>query len=284
MRTECLSHIYSAGTPFEKAAIRDVSLSLYAGECLGIIGHTGSGKSTLIQHLNGLLKPTGGRILYLGKDAWTKPAEVRALRFSVGLLFQYPEYQLFEETVEKDIAFGPTNMGLSAEEIDRRVGNALTAVGLDEGYRKKSPFALSGGEKRRVAMAGVLAMEPRILILDEPTAGLDPAGREALLALIRDYHKKSGNTVVMVSHSMEETVRFADRIAVMKDGCLLTVGTPAEVFSREEELRAAGLSLPQTAQIAGRLREKGVPLPEGIFTVAELADALVRLKGGARPC
>lgn len=284
LQTEHLTHVYSAGTPFEKAALRDVSLTVYEGECLGIIGHTGSGKSTLIQHLNGLLRPTGGRILRMGKDVWAKAADVRALRFSVGLLFQYPEHQLFEETVAADVAFGPENMGLSAEETDRRVNDALAAVGLDASYRDKSPFALSGGEKRRVAMAGVLAMEPQVLILDEPTAGLDPAGREAMLSLIRDYRRKSGNTVVTVSHSMEEVVRFADRIAVMKDGGILTVGTPEEVFSHPEELLAAGISLPHAAGIAERLRAKGIPVPPGIFTVPALADALCRMEGGAPVC
>lgn len=284
MKVERLSHLYSAGTPFAKAAIQDIDLTLYRGECLGVIGHTGSGKSTLIQHLNGLLKPTSGHIYFEGQDVWEKPKEIRALRFAVGLLFQYPEYQLFEETVEADIAFGPKNMGLSKEEIDRRVREALYAVGLPESYLAVSPFALSGGEKRRVAMAGVLAMEPKVLILDEPTAGLDPAGRESLLARIRQYHRDRGNTIVMVSHSMEEMARFADRLLVLKDARVLMEGTPGEIFSRGSELREAGLMPPKAAEIAQALRGKGLALPDGIFTVEALAEALTALKGGERGC
>ena len=281
MKVEGLSHLYSAGTPFEKAGIEQIDLTLYSGECLGIIGHTGSGKSTLIQHLNGLLRPTSGRILFEGRDIWAKPKEIRALRFQVGLLFQYPEYQLFEETVAADIAFGPKNMGLAKDEIDRRVHEALAAVGLPESYLSKSPFALSGGEKRRVAMAGVLAMEPKVLVLDEPTAGLDPAGRKSLLALLLEEHRRRGNTIVTVSHSMEEMAVFADRLLVMKNAHVLMEGTPEEVFSHVPELREAGLIPPEAAELAQKLREKGVPLPEGIFTVDALADALRRQRKGS---
>ena len=284
MKVEGLCHLYSAGTPFAKAAIDHIDLRLYRGECLGVIGHTGSGKSTLIQHLNGLLKPTSGHIYFEGQDVWAKPKEIRSLRFSVGLLFQDPEYQLFEETVEADIAFGPKNMGLAKDEIDRRVREALRAVGLDDSCLKASPFALSGGEKRRVAMAGVLAMEPKVLILDEPTAGLDPAGRESLLSLIRDYHEKKGNTIVMVSHSMEEMARFADRLLVLKDAKVLMEGKPSELFPRVRELREAGLMPPEAAEMAQALRDRGIALPKDIFTVDALAEALCALKGGERGC
>jgi len=224
IRVENLTHTYGAGTPFCRSAVQDMSLDIYRGEFLGIIGHTGSGKSTLIQHLNGLLKPTTGRILLGGKDIWADPKKIRDVRFRVGLVFQYPEYQLFEETVYRDIAFGPTNMGLSKEEIDRRVRESARFAGLSEDLLEKSPFALSGGQKRRVAIAGVIAMEPEVLVLDEPSAGLDPQGREELLANIRAFHRERGTTVVLVSHSMEEIAKNVDRIVVLSDSHVLMSG------------------------------------------------------------
>ena len=226
LKVENLSHIYSAGTPFEHGAVDHVNLEVMPGEFLGIIGHTGSGKSTLIQHLNGLLRPTDGQILLDGQDIWEKPKEIRRVRFQVGLVFQYPEYQLFEETVYKDIAFGPGNMGLDKDEIDRRVHQAAAFAGIDEEMLERSPFELSGGQKRRVAIAGVIAMEPKILILDEPTAGLDPRGREAILAQLRNYHRQKGNTIILVSHSMEEIARNVDRIVVMSHAHKIMDGTP----------------------------------------------------------
>ena len=231
IRVENLTHTYGAGTPFCRSAVQDMSLDIYRGEFLGIIGHTGSGKSTLIQHLNGLLKPTTGRILLGGKDIWADPKKIRDVRFRVGLVFQYPEYQLFEETVYRDIAFGPTNMGLSKEEIDRRVRESARFAGLSEDLLEKSPFALSGGQKRRVAIAGVIAMEPEVLVLDEPSAGLDPQGREELLANIRAFHRERGTTVVLVSHSMEEIAKNVDRIVVLSDSHVLMSGSPREVFA-----------------------------------------------------
>ncbi|MGM9661804.1 MAG: energy-coupling factor transporter ATPase [Oscillospiraceae bacterium] len=284
LRVEGLTHVYSAGTPFEKDAVRDVSFDVMPGELLGIIGHTGSGKSTLIQHLNGLLKPTEGHIYLAGKDIWEEPKAIRSVRFRVGLVFQYPEYQLFEETVRMDVAFGPKNMGLAGEELERRVRDAMEDVGLDESYLDKSPFELSGGEKRRAAIAGVLAMHPEVLILDEPTAGLDPEGRENLLRCLKDYQDRRKSTVLMVSHSMDEIARFSDRILVMKDAGVLMCGTPKEVFSRTEELEAAGLSVPEAALIARALRRRGVELPEGIFTIEALAEALAAKKGGGEAC
>ena len=229
IRVENLTHTYGAGTPFCRSAVQDMSLDIYRGEFLGIIGHTGSGKSTLIQHLNGLLKPTTGRILLGGKDIWADPKKIRDVRFRVGLVFQYPEYQLFEETVYRDIAFGPTNMGLSKDEIDRRVRESARFAGLSEDLLEKSPFALSGGQKRRVAIAGVIAMEPEVLVLDEPSAGLDPQGREELLANIRAFHRERGTTVVLVSHSMEEIAKNVDRIVVLSDSHVLMSGTPQTI-------------------------------------------------------
>ena len=279
IKVENLTHTYGIGTPFERSAVKDMSLSIYRGELLGLIGHTGSGKSTLIQHLNGLLKPTEGRILLGGKDIWAEPKKIRDVRFRVGLVFQYPEYQLFEETIYKDIAFGPTNMGLKGDELDRRIRDAARFAGLDESLLDKSPFALSGGQKRRVAIAGVIAMEPEVLVLDEPSAGLDPRGRED----IRAYHKERGNTVVLVSHSMEEIARYADRIVVLAHGKALMSGTPREVFSRGSELVKAGLDVPQTTRIAMELRRRGLAIDPAVYTVEELRDALLALKkGGAR--
>ena len=274
IRVENLTHTYGAGTPFCRSAVQDMSLDIYRGEFLGIIGHTGSGKSTLIQHLNGLLKPTTGRILLGGKDIWADPKKIRDVRFRVGLVFQYPEYQLFEETVYRDIAFGPTNMGLSKEEIDRRVRESARFAGLSEDLLEKSPFALSGGQKRRVAIAGVIAMEPEVLVLDEPSAGLDPQGREELLANIRAFHRERGTTVVLVSHSMEEIAKNVDRIVVL-----------SEVFARGDELMSAGLDVPQVTRIAMALRERGLAISPAVYTVDELSRELIALKrGGGKKC
>ena len=280
IRVENLTHTYSAGTPFERSAVKGLTMDVMPGEFLGIIGHTGSGKSTLIQHLNGLLKPTSGRVLLDGQDIWENPREIRKVRFQVGLVFQYPEYQLFEETVYKDIAFGPGNMGLSREEIDSRVRRAAAFVGLSEELLDKSPFELSGGQKRRVAIAGVIAMEPQVLILDEPTAGLDPAGREKILGQLRAYHEQRGNTVILVSHSMEEIAQNVDRIVVLKGGGCYMEGTPREVFARAEELEAVGLDVPQVTRLAMALRRRGIDIDTAVYTVEELRDALLRRKGG----
>ena len=280
---ENLTHTYGAGTPFEHSAVEGLSMSVRRGELLGLIGHTGSGKSTLIQHLNGLLRPTAGRVLLDGRDIWAEPKKIRDVRFRVGLVFQYPEYQLFEETVYRDIAFGPKNMGLQGGELDRRVREAARFAGLDEALLDKSPFALSGGQKRRVAIAGVIAMEPEVLVLDEPSAGLDPRGREELLAYIRAYHRERGNTVVLVSHSMEEIARYAGRIVVLSRGKTLMSGTPREVFSRGSELLQAGLDVPQATRIAMELQKRGLPIDPAVYTVEELRGALLALKkGGAR--
>ena len=280
LRVENLTHTYSAGTPFERNAVEQMNIEVMPGEFLGIIGHTGSGKSTLIQHFNGLLKPTSGRILLDGQDIWANPKEIRKVRFQVGLVFQYPEYQLFEETVYRDIAFGPGNMGLDKAEIDRRVRQAAAFVGLKEELLDKSPFELSGGQKRRVAIAGVIAMEPRVLILDEPTAGLDPQGREYLLSQIRAYHREKGTTVILVSHSMEEIAQNVDRIVVLKGAHCYMDGTPRQVFARAEELEAVGLDVPQVTRIAMALRRRGLKIDTAVYTVEELKDALLRLRGG----
>ena len=280
IQTEHLSHIYSAGTPFEHGALVDVDFTAYRGEYLGIIGHTGSGKSTLIQHLNGLLKPTSGRVLYEGQDIWESKERTRETRFHVGLVFQYPEYQLFEETIYKDIAFGPKNMGLDEKEIDRRVREAAQFVGLREELLDKSPFELSGGQKRRVAIAGVIAMEPEVLILDEPSAGLDPAGRRSLLKNIKEYHRERGTTVVMVSHSMDEVAENVDRIIVLADAGVVMSGTPREVFSRAGELVAVGLDVPQVTRVAMALRQRGVDIDSAVYTVADLRRALNAVRGG----
>ena len=280
IKVDNLTHTYGIGTPFERSAVKDMSLSVYRGELLGLIGHTGSGKSTLIQHLNGLLKPTAGRVLLDGKDIWAEPKKIRDVRFRVGLVFQYPEYQLFEETAYKDIAFGPTNMGLKGDELDQRIRAAARFAGLREELLDKSPFALSGGQKRRVAIAGVIAMEPEVLVLDEPSAGLDPRGREELLEHIRAYHRERGNTVVLVSHSMEEIARYADRIAVLAHGKVLMSGTPREVFARGGELVKAGLDVPQTTRVAMELRKRGLDIDPAVYTVEELRDALLALKKG----
>ena len=279
IETKKLSHVYSAGTPFERAALLDVDFTAYKGEYLGIIGHTGSGKSTLIQHLNGLLKPTSGQVLYEGQDIWSDPKLTRRTRFQVGLVFQYPEYQLFEETVYKDISFGPKNMGLDEKEIDRRVREAAYFVGLRDDQLNKSPFELSGGQKRRVAIAGVIAMEPKVLILDEPTAGLDPVGVESILGNIRDYHKVHNATIILVSHSMEEVARTVDRLVVVNDGLIPFQGAPREVFQHGAELEQMGLGVPQMTRVFHRLREMGVDIDPSVYTIEQAKQAILKAKG-----
>ena len=279
LQVKNLTYIYSIGTPFEHKALDNVSFSLNPGEFVGIIGHTGSGKSTLMQHLNGLLKPTSGEVLLGGQDIWSDKKLTRQARFRVGLVFQYPEYQLFEETVYKDIAFGPTNMGLSKEEIDRRVREAAGFVGLTEAHLSVSPFDLSGGQKRRVAIAGVIAMEPEILILDEPTAGLDPIGRAEILGNIQAYRQAKNAAVLMVSHSMEDVARLTDRLLVMNGSRLAMDAPPEQVFERVEELLAMGLSIPQVTQVFLRLREMGVDV-KNVYTIEQAAEELLRLKEG----
>ena len=280
-----LSHVYSADTPFERAALRDVSLSIQRGEFVGLIGHTGSGKSTLIQHFNGLLKPTSGRVLFDGEDIWKDVKFTREIRFKVGLVFQYPEHQLFEETVYQDISFGPKNMGLSEEEIRARVERAAQFVGITDAELQKSPFDLSGGQKRRAAIAGVIAMEPDVLILDEPTAGLDPRGRESILQNIRDYQAAQHAAVIMVSHSMEEIASNVDRLIVMNHGQNVMNGTPAEVFSHAEELVEMGLAIPKMTQLFLALKRRGVPVDTSVFSVEQARQALrPLLKGGRGVC
>ncbi len=279
-----LTHTYGIGTPFRRSAVEDVSFAVEQGEFLGIIGHTGSGKSTLIQHLNGLLRPTSGQVLLDGRDIWAEPKKIRDVRFQVGLVFQYPEYQLFEETVYKDISFGPKNQGKTGDELDHAVREAARLVGLRDEHLGKSPFELSGGQKRRVALAGVLAMEPKVLVLDEPTAGLDPAGRENLMANIREYHRNRGTTIILVSHSMDEIAQNVDRILVLKSAHILMSGTPAEVFTRAEELLSAGLDVPQITRVAMALRDRGLPIDPAVYTVEALERQLLDLKGGGAPC
>ena len=275
-----LNHIYSAGTPFEHVALKDVSFSVERGEFIGVIGHTGSGKSTLMQHMNGLLKPTSGEILLDGKDIWSDKKLTRESRFRVGLVFQYPEYQLFEETVYKDIAFGPKNMGLSAEEIDRRVREAAGFVGLTEAQLQVSPFDLSGGQKRRVAIAGVIAMEPEVLILDEPTAGLDPVGREDVLQNIESYRKAKNATIMMVSHSMNDVARLADRLLVMCNAHLAMDGTPGDVFEHAQELLDMGLDIPEVTRVFLKLRQMGLPV-KPVYTLEQAVAEFKRVQGGA---
>ena len=284
LQIENLTHTYGMGTPFQRNAVEDLSFTVRQGEFLGVIGHTGSGKSTLIQHLNGLLKPTSGRVLLDGKDIWAEPKKIRDVRFRVGLVFQYPEYQLFEETVYKDIAFGPINMGKTGDELDRCVRETAKLVGLKSETLDKSPFELSGGQKRRVALAGVMAMEPEVLILDEPTAGLDPAGRENLMANIRDYHRNRGTTVILVSHSMDEVARNVDRILVLKASHILMEGSPRQVFARAEELISAGLDVPQVTRVAMALRQRGMPIDPAVYTVEELRSELLKLEKGGAVC
>lgn len=282
LETKNLTHTYSEGTPFQSDALQSVNLSIYRGEFIGIIGHTGSGKSTLIQHLNGLLKPTSGEILLDGTNIWSDKKFTRQTRFRVGLVFQYPEYQLFEETVYKDIAFGPGNMGLSKDEIDARVRRAAGFVGIPDENLEKSPFELSGGQKRRVAIAGVIAMEPDVLILDEPTAGLDPVGREGILSNIRAYQASQNATVIMVSHSMEEIASNVDRLIVMNHGKVAMTGTPREVFSRAKELISIGLDIPQITQVFLRLRDMGLNVDTSVYTVEQAQESLMKLRGGMR--
>ena len=279
-----LTHTYGAGTPFQRSAVDHMSFDVNEGEFLGIIGHTGSGKSTLIQHLNGLLQPTEGQILLRGRDIWAEPKKIRDVRFKVGLVFQYPEYQLFEETVYKDIAFGPANQGKTGDELDRAVREAARLVGIRDEQLEKSPFELSGGQKRRVALAGVLAMEPEVLVLDEPTAGLDPAGRENLMANIRDYHRNKGKTIILVSHSMDEIAQNVDRILVLKSAHVLMQGTPAEVFARGEELISAGLDVPQITRIAMELKRRGLDIDPAVYTVDALERQLLALRKGGAGC
>ncbi len=272
-----ICYTYGVGTPFEKKAVNDVSFSVNKGELIGIIGHTGSGKSTLVQMLNGLMKPTSGQVLLDGVDIWDKPKEIRKIRFKVGMVFQYPEYQLFEETVYKDISFGPFNKGLSQEEIDKEVRRAAKFTGIKDELLDKSPFDLSGGEKRRAAIAGVIAMDPDVLVLDEPTAGLDPMGRDVLLSQIVRYHKERQNTVLLVSHSMEDIARVADRIVVMNKSKLVMFDETQKVFARGDELEKIGLRIPQITKIMSQLRKRGVDVPEGILTVDSAVDYLLPL-------
>ena len=282
LNTQELEYIYGIKTPFEHTAIKNINIDIEKGELIGIIGHTGSGKSTLIQHFNALLKPTSGKVFVDGVDIWQDKTSTRNARFSVGLCFQYPEYQLFEETVEKDISFGPKNMGLSEDEIKRRVREAIKFVGLDESYLEKSPFDLSGGEKRRVAIAGVMAMEPKILVLDEPCAGLDPKGRDTVLSLISQYRKDTGSTVMIVSHSMEDVAKIATRVLVMNKGEEAMFGTVDEVYSRADELVGMGLNIPEITSIFLKLKEKGFDVRTDIYTVESGRQELLKfLKGGS---
>ena len=279
LQVKNLNHIYSIGTPFEHQALKDVSFQVERGEFIGVIGHTGSGKSTLMQQLNGLLKPTSGQVLLDGVDIWSDKKLTRQARFRVGLVFQYPEYQLFEETVYKDIAFGPKNMGLSKEEIDRRVREAADFVGLTEEQLNVSPFDLSGGQKRRVAIAGVIAMEPEVLILDEPTAGLDPEGRAEILGNIDRYRREMNATIMMVSHSMEDVARMTDRLLVLCGSRIAMDGAPADVFARAEELVEMGLNIPQVTQVFLLLKKMGADV-ENVYTINQAVEALKKLKGG----
>ncbi len=279
IKAENIRFVYGTGTSFEKTALSDVSFEIEKGEFIGIIGHTGSGKSTLVQLLNGLLKPTDGKIYLNGKDIWEQPKKIRNVRFKVGMVFQYPEYQLFDETVYKDISYGPKNMGLSDEEIDEKVRSAAEFVGLKKELLDKSPFELSGGEKRRAAIAGVIAMDPEVLILDEPTAGLDPLGRDALLSQIQDYHDVRKNTVILVSHSMEDIARVADRILVMSHGEKYMLDTPENVFSKGRELEKLGLQVPQVTKIMLLLKESGINVNQNILTVEQAFNEIVNYLG-----
>ncbi len=284
IETVGLTHYYSKGTVSQVAAINDVNLKIEKGELVGIIGHTGSGKSTLISHFNGLLKPDSGKVLVDGVDIWKDKETLRKSRFNVGLCFQYPEYQLFEETVYRDIAFGPKNMKLSEAEIKERVLRAASFVGVKPEHMEKSPFDLSGGEKRRVAIAGVMSMEPEVLIFDEPAAGLDPKGRKDLINLIKEYRRKTGSTVIIVSHSMEDIAEMADRVIVMNNSCVAMNGTVDEVYSRGAELREMGLNVPEITEIFAKLRSKGLDVPANVYTVEQGAAILRSLieRGSAK--
>ncbi len=272
-----LSFVYGAGTPFEKRAVDNVSFSVEKGEFIGVIAHTGSGKSTLMQMLNGLIKPSGGQVLLNGKDIWENPKKIRDVRFKVGMVFQYPEYQLFEETVEKDIAFGPKNMGLSEDEVRQRVRSAAHFVGLKPELLSKSPFEMSGGEKRRAAIAGIIAMDPEVLVLDEPTAGLDPHGRDVLLSQISSYRRQRGNTVILVSHSMEDISRVSDKILVLDEGEVFAFDEMKKVFALGDKLESVGLRIPQITKIMLGLRERGYKVPTDIFTVEQAVAELMRI-------
>ena len=278
IKVSALRHVYSAGTPFEKVAIDDINIEIPHGQFVGLIGHTGSGKSTFIQHLNALLKPTSGTVTVDGEDINADKISAKNVRHKVGLVFQYPEYQLFEETVYADIAFGPKNMGLSETEIDERVREAAHFVGVPDEQFEKSPLELSGGQKRRVAIAGVIAMRPGVLILDEPTAGLDPAGCEQILRNICDYRTQTGSTVIIVSHSMDDVARLTDRLVVFNHGAIRFDGTPEEVFSQPEELRSIGLAVPAATELAMELKKRGLMLPNSIYTNEQLEKALLKLK------
>ena len=284
LRAQGLTYVYSPGTPFEKTAVDNVNLSVNKGEFLALIGHTGSGKSTLIQHFNALLKPTRGQVFLYGRDIWESKEVTRKARFQVGLVFQYPEHQLFEETIEADVSFGPRNMGLEQEEVHRRVVGSLAACGMGEDMLPKSPFDLSGGQKRRVALAGVLAMEPEVLVLDEPAAGLDPRGRDDIFRFITEYHEKHGTTVIFVTHSMEDAARLASRIVVMRDSHVFMDGTSPEIFSRAGELLEAGLDVPQITRVFLKLREMGAPVREGVYTVEQAAQEILRCKKEGVSC
>ena len=272
-----LTYKYGAGTPFEKTAVSDISFSIEKGEFIGIIGHTGSGKSTLMQMLNGLIRPDSGEILLDGENIWKKPKEIRKVRFRVGMVFQYPEYQLFEDTVYSDIAYGAVNKGISGQELDKTVRNAAEFAGLPDNLLEKSPFELSGGEKRRAAIAGIMAMQPEVLVLDEPTAGLDPMGREFLLSKIREYHRKNGNTVILVSHSMEDIAKISDRVIVMNKGRLEMYDTTENVFSQGERLKQTGLKIPEITYIMNMLSDRGYGIKKGILTVEEAVRELLPL-------
>ena len=274
IKTEDLTFVYGQGTAYEKAAVKQVNIEIDRGEFVGVIGHTGSGKSTLIQHFNGLLKPTSGRVYIDGEDLWANEKEMRRIRFKVGLVFQYPEYQLFEETVEKDIAFGPKNMGLSEDEIRARVKEAARFVGLREEHLKKSPFELSGGQKRRAAIAGVIAMDPQVLILDEPTAGLDPHGRDKVLGEIREYHEEKKNTVLLVSHSMEDVAKFASKVLVMDHGEAVMYDTVKSIFSQAQRMTEIGLDIPQITRVFLELKRRGYPVNTDIYTVEQAKEEL----------
>jgi len=284
IQTKQLTHIYSAGTPFEHIAVEQVDFSAERGEFIGIIGHTGSGKSTFVQHLNGLIKPTSGSVLLDGTDIYSSAAFTKKVRSRVGLVFQYPEYQLFEETVYKDIAYGPRNMKLSEEEIHTRVLEAADFVGLDSELLERSPFDLSGGQKRRAAIAGVIAMRPDVLILDEPTAGLDPKGRQEIITNIRRYHETTGGTVIYITHSMEDVARFATRMVVFDHAHLVMDGTPEQVFIHADELERIGLDIPEVTKIMLRLREKGLQVDGSIYTIEKAVEQLLSLKGGRQGC